>query len=551
MHVTASAGTDVPAKADRRAWLGLAVLALATLLLSFDVTLLYLAAPQLSADLDPSSTQMLWIMDIYSFMLAGLMVTMGTLGDRIGRRKVLLAGAVAFGAASLLAAYAPSAESLIAARALLGVAGAAIMPSTLSLTAALFRDPRQRAFAMGIWAAAFSVGIALGPVIGGLMLEAFWWGSVFLLAVPIMGVLLVAGPLVLPDYRNPGAGRLDLVSVVLSMAAILPVVYGIKQMAKHGVDGVSVGALVLGAVMGVWFALRQRRLANPLLDLSLFSNRSFSAALGTSALVGAALGGTYLFITQYLQLVEELSPLESGLWLVPGSLALIGTSMLAPVLTRRVRPAYVLAVSMLVSAVGYALLTQVGDGGLAVMITGFILLYAGTGPEMALATDLVVGSAPPEKAGSASAMHSTGGELGIAFGVAVIGSIGTAVYRDELSGKIPESVPADAASAAEDSMAAAHAAAAELPDDVGQALMEPARDAFVSGLGAVSVVATALIVALVGLVLVALRHVPPSGTGASDPGDTVPDDSPTATDPANAGSESDTTRDETPVPTGG
>ncbi|WTW92714.1 MFS transporter [Streptomycetaceae bacterium NBC_01309] len=526
MHVTASAGIEGPAPADRRAWLGLSVLALATLLLSFDVTLLYLAAPQLSADLDPSSTQMLWIMDIYSFMIAGFMVTMGTLGDRIGRRKVLLVGALAFGAASLLAAYAPNAETLIAARALLGVAGASVLPSTLSLIGVLFRDPRQRAFAMGVWAASFSVGIALGPVIGGLMLEAFWWGSVFLIAVPIMGVLLVAGPLVLPEYRNPGAGRLDPTSVVLSLAAILPVVYGIKQIAKHGVDGVSAGALVFGAAMGVWFALRQRRLEHPLLDVRLFADRSFSAALATSTLVGAALGGTYLFITQYLQLVEELSPLESGLWLVPGSLALIATSMLAPVATRRFRPAYVLAVSLLVSAVGYALLTQVGEGGLAVLIVGFVLLYAGTGPEMALATDLVVGSAPQEKAGSASAMHSTGGEFGIAFGVAVIGSIGTAVYRDELSGKIPGTVPADAAGAAEDSMAAAHAAAAELPDGVAQSLMEPARDAFVSGLGAVSVVATVLIVALAGLVLVALRHVPPSGTGAVP--DAGSDDAPEA-----------------------
>ncbi|MGW0658627.1 MFS transporter [Streptodolium elevatio] len=537
MHVTAAAGTEVPARADRRAWLGLAVLALATLLLSFDVTLLYLAAPQLSADLDPSSTQMLWIMDIYSFMIAGFMVTMGTLGDRIGRRKVLLVGALAFGAASLLAAYAPNAETLIAARALLGVAGASIMPSTLSLIGLLFRDPRQRAFAMGVWAAAFSVGVALGPVIGGLMLEVFWWGSVFLLAVPIMGVLLVAGPLLLPEYRNPEGGRLDLVSVVLSLAAILPIVYGIKQIAKHGVDGVSVGALVVGVAMGVWFALRQRGLEHPLLDIRLFANRSFSAALATSTLVGAALGGTYLFITQYLQLVEELSPLESGLLLVPGSLALIGTSMLAPVLTRRIRPAYVLTVSMLVSATGYALLTQVDEGGLAILVTGFILLYAGTGPEMSLATDLVVGSAPQEKAGSASAMHSTGGELGIAFGVAVIGSIGTAVYRDELSGRIPESVPADAASAAEDSMAGAHAAAAELPDTVARSLMEPAREAFVSGLGAVSVVATALIVALTVLVLVALRHVPPTAAG------TVPgagnDDSPDAGQDAGPGPAAD------------
>ena len=221
--------------AGRREWMGLAVIALPCLLYSMDLTVLELAVPKLSADLKPSSSQLLWIMDVYGFLLAGFLLTMGTLGDRIGRRRLLLIGAAAFGVASVLAAFSTSAEMLIATRALLGVAGATLAPSTLSLIRNMFVNTEQRAFAIGVWATSFAVGTAIGPLAGGFLSEFFWWGSVFLLAVPVMLLLLVLGPVLLPEYRDPGAGRLDLISAAISLVAVVLMIYGLKQIVQDGV----------------------------------------------------------------------------------------------------------------------------------------------------------------------------------------------------------------------------------------------------------------------------------------------------------------------------
>src|SRR6266498_555359 len=302
---------DVP-RAGRREWVGLAVLALPTLLLSLDVSVLYLALPHLAADLRPSGTQQLWIMDIYGFMLAGFLGTMGTLGDRIGRKRLLLVGAAAFGVASGVAAYATSPGMLIATRALLGVAGATLAPSTLALISNMFRDARQRGTAIAVWVSCFMGGTAIGPLVGGLLLERFWWGSAFLLGVPVMVLLLVTGPVLLPEYRNPQAGRLDLASVALSLAAILLVIYGLKELATNGVEPVPIAAVVAGVAVGGGFVRRQHTLPSPLLDLHLFANRSFSAALGVSLLVGATMGGAFLFVNQYLQLVVGAFAVADG-----------------------------------------------------------------------------------------------------------------------------------------------------------------------------------------------------------------------------------------------
>src|SRR5829696_3144907 len=221
-------------RARRREWIGLAVIALPCLLYSMDLTVLELAVPKLSADLKPTSSQLLWILDIYGFLLAGFLITMGTLGDRIGRRRLLLIGAAAFGAASVLAAFSRSAEMLIATRAVLGVAGATLAPFTFSLFANIFLDPDQRTLAIGVWATSFSAGAAIGPLAGGLLLEYVWWGSVFLLAVPVMALLLVLGPVLLPEFRYPHTGRLDLFSATLSLAAVLAMIYGLKQVAQEG-----------------------------------------------------------------------------------------------------------------------------------------------------------------------------------------------------------------------------------------------------------------------------------------------------------------------------
>jgi DHA2 family multidrug resistance protein-like MFS transporter len=465
----------------------MAVLALPTLLLALDVSVLFMAMPHLSRDLGANGSQQLWIMDIYGFMVAGFLVTMGTLGDRIGRRRLMLIGAAAFGAASIAAAFAVNAEMLIVARALLGVAGATLMPATMALIGILFPDPRQRGTAMGVWMSCFLGGTALGPVIGGAMLELFWWGAAFLLGVPVMLLLLVAGPRLLPERRDPEAGAIDLVSVVLSLATVLPVVYGLKELARTGLTAHGVLAVPVGLGCGVAFIRRQKRLEHPLLDLRLFGNRTLRAGLLIGLLVGMTMGGTFLLISQYIQLVGDRSPVEAGLWLIPGSLAMAASSLLAPRLTRIAQPAYVLAGGLLLSACGLAVITF---GGTTAMMTGFILAHAGLGP-LALTYDLVLGSAPPEKAGAASALNETGGELGISLGIAALGSLATAIYRNQVPGSMPEP--------ARESLA--DAVATGRPD-----VIQPAGEAFTTALHIVTLFGAGLFAALAFLTVALLRR---------------------------------------------
>ncbi|MBB5083873.1 MFS transporter [Nonomuraea endophytica] len=499
--------TDIERMAGPKEWIGLAVLALPTLLLSLDVTVLHLAVPHLSADLKPSSTQTLWIIDIYGFMIAGFLVTMGTLGDRIGRRRLLLAGAAAFGAASVLAAYSTSAEMLIAARTLLGVAGATIMPSTLSLISNMFRDPRQRGLAIGVWATMFSVGIALGPVVGGLLLENFWWGSVFLLGVPVMVILLAAAPFLLPEFRDPGAGRLDLPSVLLSLATLLPITFAIKELPVYGPRPLPLIALAAGLAAGAAFVRRQRRLAEPLLDLKLFGNRAFRGALLIMLISMSTLGAVYLFVTQYLQLVAGLPPMRAGLWLLAPAIGLIVTSMAAPLLARRIPAGHVLAGSLVLSAVGFALMTQVTAATPLLLLAAFFLLYAGSGPVTALSTDLVVGAAPPEKAGAASALGETSGELGLALGIAILGSVGTAAYRGAMTGSSAlDDVPAAAADGVRESLATAVATADGLGAPLAGQVLGAAKEAFIGGLTTVAAAGAVLMAGAAVLAVITQRR---------------------------------------------
>ncbi|MBQ1075044.1 MFS transporter [Micromonospora sp. C31] len=508
MDVNAS---EAEPRAGRREWIGLAVLTLPTLLLSLDLNVLYLALPHLSADLAPDAAQLLWIMDIYGFMIAGFLVTMGTLGDRIGRRRLLMIGAAAFGVASVIAAYSDSAEMLIATRALLGVAGATLMPSTLSLISNMFRNPQQRTMAIGLWMSCFMIGAIIGPLVGGVILESFWWGAVFLLGVPVMLVLLVAAPLLLPEYRNPDAGRLDLFSVVLSLATILPFVYGLKELAKDGLGIRPLLAMIAGVVVGVIFVARQRRLTSPLLDVRLFANRTFSAALGIMLLGGSTIGGIALLFAQYAQLVEGLSPLRAGLWMLPYAVSMLVGAMLAPVVAQRFAPGYVVAGGMALAAVGFALLSQVGTaGGLGLAVTGLVIVYLGFGPGAVLGTDLIIGAAPPERAGSASSMSETSTELGVALGVAVLGSVGTAVYRSEIAPALPADLPAQVREAAGDSLAGASAMTGQLSEQTGGALLEAARAAFTSGFNVAGVVSAVIAVILAVLSALLLRRVRPA-----------------------------------------
>ena len=499
---------EVPARATRREWMGLAVIALACLLYVMDLSVLYLAVPSLTRDLQPSSSQLLWITDIYGFLVAGFLITMGTLGDRIGRRRVLMVGAAGFGAASLLAAFSTSAEMLIASRALLGVGGATIAPSTLSLIRNMFHDPRQRTTAISLWGAAFAAGGPIGELTGGLLLEHFWWGSVFLINVPVMAVLLLLGPRLLPEFRDPMAGRLDLTSAVMSLAAVLAVIYGLKQMAQNGVGWTAGLAISAGLAIGVAFVRRQLRLDDPLIDPKLFRIPKFTVSVISNAMTGFIAFGTFLFFAQYLQLVVGLSPWEAALWSLPSSLAVVLSSVLAPVVARLVRPAFGVAGGLAVTGLGLAILTQVEvSNGLTVVILGSVVFATGLGPVFILATDLIMGTAPPERAGAASAISETGAEFGGALGIAVLGSIGTTVYRRALIDAVPAGVPPVAADAARDTLGGAVVAAQQLPGDSGAALLDVARDAFTQGLHIAALTGAVIAIAVAIAVAVRLRDV--------------------------------------------
>jgi DHA2 family multidrug resistance protein-like MFS transporter len=497
-----------PPRAGRREWLGLAVLALACLLYVMDLTVLHLAVPALSAELQPSSAQLLWIVDIYGFMVAGFLITMGTLGDRIGRRKLLMLGATAFGVVSLLAAFSASAEMLIASRALLGIAGATLAPSTLSLIFSMFADPRQRQTAIGIWITSFSAGGAIGPVLGGVLLEHFWWGSVFLLAVPVMALLLVLGPAMLPEYRDPNAGRLDLVSAAMSLVAVLAVVFGLKLLAQDGLGVLAGCAVVVGLVAGVAFARRQLRLDDPMIDLRLFRIQAFNASLATNLLGIFIVVGYFLFVAQYLQLVLGLSPLEAGLWSLPSAGGFIVGSNLAPWILRRVHPPYVIGAGLAMAAVGLGVLTQVGgspNADLAILAGASLVISLGLAPVFTATTDLIVGSAPPQRAGAASGISETGAELGGALGIAILGSIGVAVYRGELADTLPAGLPREAAAIARDTLGGAVDVAAQLPDAVGTALLTAAREAFTQGLQLTAALSAAAAAGIAVLATILLR----------------------------------------------
>lgn len=497
-------------RAGPRDWLGLVVLAFAVLLIAVDGTVLDLALPFVSADLAPTSNQLLWIIDVYSFVLAGLLITMGTLGDRIGRRRLLLIGAAGFGLASLVAAVSTSAEMLIAARVLQGISGATLMPATLGLIRTIFLNPRQRVAAIGVWGAMAGGGAAAGPLVGGWLLEHYWWGSVFLINIPVMIVLIALGPLVIPESKDPNPGRFDLTSSALSMLAIVPVVFAVKETAAHGFDVVYLLSAVVGVIAGYVFVRRQRTLAAPMIDLRLFANRAFSTGVATNFLSVFALAGVLFFGSQYLQLVLGNSPLEAGLLLLPGTAASIVTSLLVAVLVRYLSAGTVLGVAMIVAAAGAGILVGLAtDSGPALFIAGFVLVGAGVGVALTLTSELVVSSVEPERAGAASAVSETAYELGIALGVAVLGTVVMAIFRRGID--VTQLNPELGARAGE-TLGGADAVARELPDSVATVLLDSAHAAFVSGMH-VAAVATAVVLAITAVfVLVNLRKRQDSST---------------------------------------
>ncbi|MGW6427581.1 MFS transporter [Nocardia sp. NPDC055053] len=469
-----------PPRATPREWAGLGVLALALLLLAVDATVLDLAVPAISADLAPSTPQLLWIIDVYSFVLAGLLVVMGNLGDRIGRRRLLLIGAVGFGIASALAAWAVSPEMLIAARVLQGVAGATLMPATLGLIRSMFQDARQRTLAIGVWSAMAGGGAAAGPLVGGWLLEHFWWGSVFLVNLPVMLVLLALAPLLIPESRDPNPGRFDALSALLSMLALVPVVYAVKETAAHGPTASALLVGLAGVIAAVLFVRRQRRLTDPMLDLRLFALPRFRVAVFTNLLAVFALAGVLFFGSQYLQLVLGRSPLQAGLLMLPGLAASVFGSLAAAWLVRRWRAAVVLAGALVVTAVGAAAFLAVdATTGADAFVLGFVGIGLGAGVAMTVAADLVVGSAPEERAGAAAAISETAYETGLALGVALLGSAVMAIFRRGLDLSL---LPDDAVATASGSLSGAIEVAGELPAVVAEEFLSSANQAFVSGI---------------------------------------------------------------------
>ncbi|GAB2884423.1 MFS transporter [Streptomyces mayteni] len=458
-------------------WVALAVLVLAVLLVAVDATVLGLATPYLSEDLSPSSTQLLWIGDVYSFVIAGLLISMGSLGDRVGRKRVLLLGATAFGAISVVNAYASTPELMILARALLGVAGATLMPATLALIRNLFHDPRERSVAIGIWGAAASAGMAIGPIVGGFLLEHFWWGSVFLINLPVMAVLVLLGVKLLPESRNPNPGPWDLVSVVLSLVGMVGTVYAIKETAAHGLAFGSIAAGLVGAAALYAFVRRQRILPTPLLDTRLFRSRGFSGAVLADLMTILGLAGLIFFLSQYLQLVQDRGPLEAGIAELPAAVGAVTAGLLAGRAARRFSVRATVSGGLAAVGVALAALTVIDQStGYPLLGTALLVVGLGSGLSFTVTADVILSSVPKERAGAASAVSETAYELGTALGIALLGSLVTGVYRNFTG-------PAGAPDAAHESLGGAVEAASHLPPDTAAELLAAARQSFVDGLG--------------------------------------------------------------------
>ncbi|EFE70562.1 transmembrane-transport protein, partial [Streptomyces viridosporus ATCC 14672] len=457
-------------------WLALGVLVLAVLLVAVDATVLGLATPYISEDLAPSGTQLLWIGDVYSFVIAGLLVSMGSLGDRIGRKRLLLHGATAFGAISVLNAYAGTPETMILARALLGVAGATLMPATLALIRNLFHDPRERSLAVGIWGATASAGTAVGPILGGFLLEHFWWGSVFLINLPVMAVLVLVGLKLLPESRTPDPGPWDLTSVVLSLVGMIGVVYAVKEAAAHGVGWAPAAAGLLGAGALYAFGRRQLRLPAPLLDMRLFRHRGFSGAVLADLLTILGLSGLVFFLSQYLQLVQGRRPLEAGLAELPAAIGAVAAGLVAGRAARRFSVRSVVAGGLAAIGLALAALTVIGQStGYPLLGAALLMVGTGAGFSFTVTADVILSSVPKEQAGAASAVSETAYELGAALGIAVLGSVVTGVYRGFTG-------PAGTPAAAHESLGGAVEAASGLPAHTAEAMLDAARQAFVDGL---------------------------------------------------------------------
>ena len=484
---------------------GLSALCLPMLLVSMDVSILFFTVPDIAADLKPSPAQQLWIFDVYGFVLAGLLVPMGALADRIGHRRLLMIGATGFGAASALAGLSTSASMLVVARALLGVAGATLMPSTLALIRDLFDDEDARRKAVAVWNAVLTGGVALGPILSGVLLEHFWWGSVFLINVPVMLALLVAAPLLLPANTGVAGRSVDLLSAVLALGAVLPLIYGIKTVASDGWSAALLVPILAGLILGVVFVRRQRSLADPMIDVTLFRDRRFGASITVNLLCMFALLGNSVAMTQYLQSVLGYAPLQAALWSIAPSLVVGAAAPLAAAAAGRFGRVPVMVAGLAVAASGFAVIGGLtGVDTLIPILVGAGLVACGVVAVTTMVADHIIGVAPAGRTGATSALLETSSELGGALGIALLGSVITAVFR----AVYPRDLPGG-----DDGLAGALATARNLPADTGTRVIDAASHAFTDGVTTSAWCAAALLLLTAAVTWWALR-VPASETSS-------------------------------------
>lgn len=494
--------------AGRKEWIALCILCLPLMVVSMDVSILFFAAPAIAADLLPTATEQLWIFDVYGFILAGLLLTMGAVGDRIGRRRLLMIGSVGFALSSLFAAYAQTAETLILARAILGIAGSTLMPSTLALVRTMFQDPAQRMKAMAIWSAVMAGGVTIGPIIGGLLLDSFSWGSVFLINIPAMALLLIIAPFLLPESRSTAKVKVDLLSSILALAAILPMTYGVKTLAEDGWAIIPAALLAAGLLVGVLFVRRQWTIPNPLLDIRALMERRTGGSILVNFIAAFTLMASSLICTQFLQSVLGYSPFVASLWSVAPSIVVAAAAPIAGKLSQTCGRPRVMAGGFVLSALGFGVLSQIrleGFSPLVVLLIGAGLVAAGIVSVMTLVTDYVVGVAPADRAGAVGGLIETSNELGGAFGIAILGCVLAAVYRHAVTPFLPTELAPEAARAAGQTIAGASAAARHLPTEAAAQMMKASREAFITAMHATCIVSAVILLLATAVTVILLR----------------------------------------------
>lgn len=490
-----------------RRWLALALLMLPVLLVSIDNNVLTFAIPSISSSLQADGTQVLWMIDIYPLILAGFLVPMGNLGDRIGRRRVLLIGAVGFALVSVAAAYSPTAETLILWRALQAVFGSMLMPATLSLIRNIFVDARERTTAVAVWASMFSAGAALGPMVGGWLLEHFWWGSVFLISVPVLIPLLALSHLLVPESKDPNPGPMDPISIVLIVGTLLPITFGIKSVSTGEPWFIWATAIVVGVLLGVLFVRRQLAREKPMLDVRLFQRKMFSGPLLVNMLSLFSLVGFMYFLAQHLQLVAGLSPAEAATFMLPGLLVMFASGLAVVPFARHFGRVHLMVAGVLINVAAYGVLAVLGHTGeLWVVMTSFVLLGLGVGFSETVSNDLALSAVPATKAGAASAISETAYEVGAVMGTAVLGGLLNAFFASHL--RLPGGLSPEQQDLASQTLAGAHDVAAQVGGSDGAELLKSAAHAFDTGVGLTAGIAAvlALVVAVgVGRLLRGLR----------------------------------------------